>query len=119
MANYTFPREVRLLTSRDYDRVFKNPIRVSAPGLSILAVKNNDLENPRLGMVIPKKVLKRAVWRNRVKRLVRESFRLSQHTLPQADLVVMAKPKIGEISNADLSSSLKRLWEQISRRLEK
>ena len=119
MANYTFPREVRLLTSRDYNKVFKNPVRLSAPGLLILATKNENLDHPRLGLVIPKKVLKRAVWRNRVKRQVRESFRLYQHTFPNADLVVMAKPKIGEINNADLSTSLKRLWEQISRRLEK
>ena len=46
----------------------------------------NNLEHPRLGLTVAKKHLKRAHDRNRIKRLVRESFRLSQHNLPSCDL---------------------------------
>ena len=119
MASYTFPRDVRILNSREFDKVFKNPIRVSAPGIFILACKNKNIGFARLGLVVPKKVLKRAVWRNRVKRLVRESFRLSQHTLPEVDLVFLAKPKIGEMDNTELTMALQKLWKKISLRLEK
>lgn len=114
---YTFPREVRLLNSGDYDKVFKKPVRASVTGVTILVSRNGNPGYPRLGLVIPKKCLKRAVWRNRVKRIIRESFRLNQHTLPSADFVVMARPKIGEINNTELRSVLKRLWDQISHRL--
>ena len=113
MTNNTFPRELRLLSSRDFDQVFKNPVRASAQGMLVLA-KNK----PRLGLVISKKVLKRAVWRNRIKRIVRETFRNSQDNLPKADLVFIARPKIGDISNSELSSTLQRLWNHVSRRLD-
>ena len=118
MANNTFPRSVRILTSEEYDKVFKNPVRASVPGILVLARKNEE-DCARLGLVIPKKVLKRAVWRNRVKRIARETFRLTQHSLPNIDLVVLARPKIEDISNSELSAIFRRLWLQISHRLEK
>lgn len=118
MANSTFPRDARILTTEEYDKVFKNPIRASEPGILVLARKNEGLGS-KLGLVIPKKVLKRAVWRNRVKRIARETFRLNRHSLQNIDLVVIAKPKIEDKSNSELRESLLRLWQQISRRLEK
>ncbi|MGN0894781.1 MAG: ribonuclease P protein component [Succinivibrio sp.] len=118
MANNTFPRSVRLLSTEEYDKVFKKPVRASEPGVLVLACKN-DQQFPRLGLVIPKKVLKRAVWRNRVKRIARETFRLNQHFLPNIDLVVMAKPKIEDKTNSELRAIFRRLWLQISHRLEK
>ncbi|MGN1281947.1 MAG: ribonuclease P protein component [Succinivibrio sp.] len=118
MANNTFPRSVRLLSTEEYDRVFKKPVRASEPGVLVLACKNNE-QHPRLGLVIPKKILKRAVWRNRVKRIARETFRLNQHFLPNIDLVVIAKAKIEDKTNSELSAIFRRLWLQISHRLEK
>lgn len=119
MANNTFPRSVRILTTEEYDKVFKNPVRASEPGVLILARKNESQTGSRLGLVIQKKVLKRAVWRNRVKRIARETFRLNQHSLQNLDLVVLARPKIEDISNSELSAIFRRLWRQISHRLEK
>lgn len=116
MANYTFSRELRLLNSDQYDRVFKNPVRASRPGILVLATKNS-LGYPRLGLVVPKKALKRAVWRNRIKRVTRETFRTNQHNLPHIDIVVLAKSSIGDLSNSEISSTLIKLWDQISHRL--
>lgn len=96
--------------------MFKKPVRVHSKGMVILACRN-DQPTARLGLVVPKKVLKRAVWRNRVKRLVRESFRLSQDSLPNVDLVFLARPGIGDINNQDFAKALQRLWAQISRQL--
>jgi ribonuclease P protein component len=57
-----------------------------------------------------------AVARNRVKRLVRESFRLNQNSMASADIVVMAKPGIAARSNEDILLSLNGHWKRIRER---
>ena len=54
-----------------------------------------------------------AVRRNRVRRVIRESFRLHQDALPPADIVVSARARTKEAGNAEMFASLKRLWGQI------
>lgn len=117
MPDTAFPRELRLLSTKDFDFVFKDPVRASAKGILVLAVPNEGHRHPRLGLIVPKKALKRAVWRNRIKRVIRESFRLNQHTLPDVDIVVLAKPAIREYTNQELCRTLLKLWDQISHRL--
>lgn len=118
MPNKAFTREMRLLSSEEYDQVFKKPQRAGGKGMLIL-VRPNELDHPRLGLIVPKKVLKRAVWRNRVKRIARETFRLSQDSLPNVDIVFLAKPPIGDLSNREISSTFKWLLIKISRQLGK
>ena len=115
MANHAFPRELRLLTPEHFKNVFNVPVRAASPHLTLLA-KVNSLGHPRLGLTVPKKVLKRAVWRNRIKRLTRESFRHKQHELPAIDIVVIAKSGIGKLDNAEITQLLEKLWRTLSRR---
>lgn len=115
MVKLNFSRELRLVTPKLFNNVFENPIRASSPNLTILA-KPNFLSHMRLGMIVPKKVLKLAVWRNRVKRVVRNYFRLNQHTIPPMDYVIIAKGDIKALSNADIDLLLKKLCKVIYRR---
>ena len=115
MANHAYPRELRLLTPEHFKNVFNEPVRAASPHLTLLA-KVNSLGHPRLGLTVPKKVLKRAVWRNRIKRLTRESFRHKQHELPAIDIVVIAKSGIGQLNNAEITQLLEKLWRTLSRR---
>lgn len=113
-----FKRHARLLKAAEFSRVFNNAHRSSDRLLTILAV-NNDLEHPRLGLAISKKNAKRAVDRNRIKRIIRESFRLHQADLPAADFVVMAKPVTKQASNAEIFSSLEMHWNRLKKLCEK
>lgn len=70
------------------------------------------MNHPRLGLAISKKHAKRAVDRNRLKRIVRESFRQHQATLPAMDFVVMAKGGAQKLSNTELFDSLERHWNE-------
>jgi ribonuclease P protein component len=54
-----------------------------------------------------------AVRRNRIRRVIRESFRLHQDALPPADIVVSARARTKEAGNAEMFASLNRLWGQI------
>ena len=69
---------------------------------------------PRLGVVVPKRGNKSAVRRNRIKRLVRETFRCRQSTLPNGDLVVQV---MSAISDDDLRSALAELLLDLSKEL--
>ncbi len=53
--------------------------------------KPNDLNRPRLGLIVGKKTAKLAVWRNYMKRVLRELFRINQHQLPALDLVIQVQ----------------------------
>lgn len=118
MSELTFLRELRLLTPSDFTPVFKKPVVASSSAFTFLAIPNQ-LEHPRLGLTIAKKRVKKAVARNRIKRLARESFRLHQHDIAHVDIVVMAKNGTDKLSNEDLVTQLEKLWKKINQRCKK
>ncbi len=67
-------------------------------------------------MAIPKKHIKRAVGRNRIRRIVRENFRHQQHNLPAIDIVVIAKAGIADLSNQEINKVLDKLWRKLVQR---
>ena len=74
----------------------------------------NGTDRPRLGLAIAKRQLKRAVWRNRAKRLIRESFRQAQHGLAGMDIVVQARSGLEQVPNPTLLASLQRHWARLA-----
>ena len=101
MLSYTFSRELRLLTPREFDSVFQNPFRVASPLFTLLC-KPNQLDHPRIGLTVAKKRAKLATQRNRIKRCAR-------------DIVLMVKGDISNTDNAELHQQLERLWSKIAR----
>lgn len=115
MSCQGFPRRLRLLTAGEYRHVFDHAVfKIHGTGLLALA-RPNTLGHPRIGLVFSKKNVRRAVDRNRLKRLVRESIRLQQHCLPAVDIVVLSRRGVHEQDNATLHRQLHGMW----RRLEK
>lgn len=115
MSEYAYPRELRLLTPSDFTPVFNNPVVATSPAFTILAIKNTR-QTPRLGLTIAKKRVKKAHARNRLKRLIRESFRHKQQQLPDIDIVVMAKSGAEKLENEALFKHLEKLWRKIIQR---
>ncbi|MDF1762830.1 MAG: ribonuclease P protein component [Oleibacter sp.] len=110
MQDLAFRRTSRLLTPKDFKRVFDNTaLRGSTPHLLVLA-SPNESSNPRVGFVLAKKQLKRAVDRNRVKRLIRESFRQHQHDLANNDFVILARSGIVQLDNHQIRAMIDSLW---------
>ena len=88
---FDFPKEKRLQTAGEFDAVFAAKVKVYAGPLMVHG-RLNGAEQSRLGLSIARRV-GNAVKRNKLKRLLRESFRLLQEHLPQGfDIVVSARP---------------------------
>jgi ribonuclease P protein component len=96
-----FQRELRLLTSKDYSHVFQKAFKINNKAFTLL-VRENNLNHPRIGLVIAKKNLKLATKRNQVKRLLRESFRTSSQEMANYDLVVLTRRDIAQMPKTDI-----------------
>ena len=69
-------------------------------------------ETPRLGLAISKKHCRKATARNRIKRVIRESFRQHQAELAGLDIVVMNQPAAAMAASDAMSESLTRHWQR-------
>lgn len=109
-----FPTEVRLKKPAEYKNVFDNPVKSSDQYFTLLAKKNN-FDHPRLGLAIAKKNIKKAVYRNAIKRTIRESFRMQQG-LANMDIVVLARRDAMNVSSELLRKSLEKHWFRLANR---
>lgn len=89
------PRETRMVRKSDFERAWKNGSRARGDVLLVVVVANGT-PWARIGLSVGKKVWKRAVDRNRVRRIFREAFRLTRHELPVGHdyILVPAAPKL-------------------------
>ena len=71
------------------------------------------LSGSRLGVTVAKKVSKRAVDRNRLKRQMREFYRHRQEQLINVSLVITAKPASLKASDSEREQSLQDLWAKL------
>lgn len=107
-----FPRARRLTSADEFGRVFRHGRRVR-DSLFTMVTAPNGADYARLGLAISRKAARRAVDRNRLKRLVRESFRQQAH-LGGQDVVVMAQPAARLETNGTLTAHLNALWHILS-----
>jgi len=131
-----FPRAARLLKPVEFKRVFNNPV-VSTDRFFKVLGRSNEISCSRLGMAVSRQVDKSAVGRNRIKRVVRESFRhscLISSTIvaesipntepgkpgsPSTDLVVLPRRESATICKRKLFLSLDKHWIRIKDALER
>lgn len=118
-ALFPFTRRQRLLKSGQFRRVFQTGSRVSDRFFTAIAASAPSAESGhpccRLGLAISRKAAPRAVDRNRIKRVVRESFRLASPgwTSTNLDFVILAGKDAARASNADLHHSLRMHWRRL------
>jgi ribonuclease P protein component len=86
------PREKRLANPRDFKRVYQKGSFFSA-GIFNAKYLPNKLDFTRIGIVVSKKISKKATERNKIKRLFREAFRALHQEVPTGlDIVVNVNP---------------------------
>jgi len=67
----------------------------------------------RLGFAIARQKIRLAVGRNRIRRIVRESYRRNRASLPSVDLVVLARDAAGTAKKPDILASIERHWSNV------
>ncbi|MBL8437339.1 MAG: ribonuclease P protein component [Zoogloeaceae bacterium] len=104
----------RLRKTDEYSSVFAFRRAIRGRFLT-LHYRPNRLETARLGLVVAKKLARRAVARNCVKRVCREVFRLSRVGLPGVDLVVRLTSPLGDASREHLRLDFAGLLQRLPR----
>jgi len=112
--SFSFPQSIRLKTAEEFSSVFRNAKKLNFNEFNVYVCLNR-LNYPRLGLAISKKSAKKAVTRNLIKRIIRESFRLNQQYLTGWDIVFVAKTAAGESSKQQLHMVTQSIWKRLAK----
>ncbi len=112
MTTACFPRQARVRTRAEYDTVFKHGRRTASPVFVLHLHRAPEATVARLGLAVSRKVDPRAVGRNRIKRVLRDAFRLQRRHLAPGDYVVVARPAARGMDNAALVAALLALFRR-------
>jgi ribonuclease P protein component len=120
VSTLRFPRRAHLRASAEFQAVFGEGSRVSGPSLRVQArfasADHDAAPGARLGLTVGKRVDARAVGRNRIRRVLRETFRLARPSLPAGDYVALAKPEARVLSNEALRAEFSDLLRRAAKR---
>lgn len=107
-----FNKTRRLLKKAEYDHVFAQAKKIVTTEFIIL-YRDNEIGHSRLGLALSKKMIAKSHDRNRVKRILRETFRIDKR-LPPVDIVMLARTGVGQVPNSIISTKLDNAWEKLS-----
>lgn len=113
--SYSFPKRHHLRLRRDFDRVFANRC-AAGNGHLVVFVCRNKLDYSRIGLSVGRRI-GNAVKRNRIKRLLREAYRLEQHELPGGVDFVCVVKKADGASLEQYRQALPKLVQRAIRKL--
>jgi ribonuclease P protein component len=109
---FRFSRANRLRSKHDFQSVFAKPRKAVQKHVIALYQPNHTLQ-ARIGIIIAKHVVKLAVQRNRVRRVIRESFRQHKDALKGLDIIILMRSKCTPLDNNVLREDIDRLWQTL------
>lgn len=110
-----FDKRYRLLKTGDFSSVFALRYQKKRAWIQVFQA-DNELGYPRLGLIVAKKVAKRANRRNYMKRTLREWFRTNRHQLPAIDMIIRVHQSFDHTQRAEVLFSLQKLMSQFSQK---
>ena len=114
-GGFCLPKTQRLKTPADFQSVYSSKQWGGSKYFTFNVLANDDDRKNTLGVTVSKKVSKRAVDRNYLKRVMREFYRVRQSELTGVNLVLTAKPSSKGANSETLLQSLDELWIKVLR----
>ena len=114
----SFTRARRLLTAADFEAVFSGTEKRISRRYYLVLFRRNQGLGPRLGMVVARKNIRLATRRNRVKRVVRETFRQHLHLLGAVDILFLPRRGIDELAPGRQTRLLCEAWRELAAALK-
>jgi len=109
MKTCSFGKDERIRKRKDYLKTYRNGTRIDSKYF-IIILSRNQSGTKRLGITVTKKI-GNSVKRNRIKRLLREFFRLNKNKLPDLqDIVIIVKKEIPSLKYQDVCVELEDLF---------
>ena len=107
----SYPRRYRLTKTDEFSSVFGFRKALRSPHFLLHWRTRSvaEAQYPRLGLVVAKKLLPRAVDRNLIRRLTREHFRLLRQGLPARDLILRLANRPAELDRKLLAAEIRGL----------
>lgn len=119
-AGYAYPRSRRLLNARDFNQVFAEAsVRAGTGELFVLAraiPAGEPHERARIGFIVARKNVRKAVRRNLLKRIVREEFRQLHPDYPALDIIFMARRGSDRLSRETIHEATRYLFRKLRQR---
>lgn len=113
-ADFKFGRAGRLCKTDEYSSVFA--FRRALKGrYFMLHYRPNGSETARLGVIVAKKLARRAVLRNLVKRIMRDEFRLHRTELPACDLILRLAAPVAGATRTEMHADILALFGRLPR----
>lgn len=111
------PSSCRMRFKREFDRVYREGVRARGKRILIVAAPSSHPHGARYGLSVGRKLSKSAVVRNRVRRVLREAFRLQRAHFPRLDLVLIPQDARRRWSAGEAAEELRALVDTAARRL--
>ena len=103
-----------MLRSSEFRKIYDTGVRSSGPLFAAFVLARPESEGARLGVTVPR-AIGRAVERNRIKRRLREAFRLGRHELGSWDIVLNPRRALLKASFEEIQQSLGKVMERVKR----
>lgn len=117
MDSFKFVKAEKLLNRSDFVRLSKSGEKIASRSFLVLYSPCKEKQT-RLGVTVTKKI-GHAPARNRIKRLVREYFRLNKHKITSKyDINIIAKKEIALLSSKEIFLSLEDIFNKLHKKLE-
>ena len=110
---FCLTKQQRLKTPAEFQSVYSSKQWGGSKHFTFNVLANDFDQQNTLGVTVSKKVSKRAVDRNHLKRIMREFFRHRQSDLNGVNLVLTAKPSSKRASKVEQRESLEELWSKV------